>query len=42
MLASEDGQDIAAYANLVALVLILLMGAIRLVGADASNIFSQV
>jgi Flp pilus assembly pilin Flp len=42
ILLSEDGQDVAEYAILAALILIVMMATIRLIGANASNIFSQV
>jgi Flp pilus assembly pilin Flp len=38
----ESGQDIAEYAVLLAVILIIVVGSIRLIGASASNIFSQV
>jgi pilus assembly protein Flp/PilA len=41
-LRSEDGQGVAEYAILIALILIVMMATIRLIGANASNIFSQV
>jgi Flp pilus assembly pilin Flp len=42
ILLSEDGQDVAEYAVMIALVLIVMIATIRLIGANASNIFSQV
>ena len=42
ILLSEDGQDVAEYAVMIALILIVMMATIRLIGANASNIFSQV
>jgi Flp pilus assembly pilin Flp len=42
ILLSEDGQDVAEYVILAALILIVMMATIRLIGANASNIFSQV
>jgi Flp pilus assembly pilin Flp len=39
---SEDqGQDIAEYAVMLAVILVLVVGTIRLVGANANNAFSQ-
>ena len=39
---SEDqGQDIAEYAVMLALILVIVVGTIRLVGGKANNIFSQ-
>lgn len=38
----ESGQDIAEYAVMLAVILILVVGAIRLVGGSANAVFSQV
>jgi Flp pilus assembly pilin Flp len=40
--ADEDGQDIAEYAVMLAVILVLVVGTIRLVGSNANNAFSQV
>jgi len=40
--AQEDGQDIAEYAVMLAVILILVIGTIRLVGGNANNAFSAV
>jgi Flp pilus assembly pilin Flp len=37
----EDGQDIAEYAVMLAVILVLVVGAIRLIGSNANNVFSQ-
>ena len=40
---SEDqGQDIAEYAVMLAVILVLVVGPIRLVGTNANNVFSNV
>ena len=40
---SEDqGQDIAEYAVMLAVILVLVGGTIRLVGSNANNVFSSV
>ena len=40
---SEDqGQDIAEYAVMLAVILVLVVGTIRLVGSNANNAFSSV
>ena len=40
---SEDqGQDIAEYAVMLAVILVLVVGTIRLVGSNANNVFSAV
>jgi len=39
---SEDqGQDIAEYAVMLAVILVLVVGTIRLIGANANNVFSS-
>jgi Flp pilus assembly pilin Flp len=39
---SEDqGQDIAEYAVMLAVILVLVVGTIRLIGANANNAFSS-
>ncbi len=38
---SEDqGQDIAEYAVMLAVILVLVVGTIRLIGTNANNVFS--
>jgi Flp pilus assembly pilin Flp len=40
---SEDsGQDIAEYAVMLAVILVIVVGTIRLVGTNANNVFSSV
>ena len=36
----ESGQDIAEYAVLLAVILVIVVGTIRLVGSSANNTFS--
>jgi Flp pilus assembly pilin Flp len=38
----EDGQDIAEYAVMLAVILVIVVGTIRLIGSNANNVFSQV
>jgi Flp pilus assembly pilin Flp len=38
----EEGQDIAEYAVMVAVILIVVVGTIRLVGTNANTVFSNV
>jgi len=38
----DTGQDIAEYAVMLAVILVLVVGTIRLVGANANNAFSTV
>lgn len=37
-----DGQDIAEYAVMLAVILVIVLGAVQLIGSNASNIFSSV
>jgi Flp pilus assembly pilin Flp len=37
----DDGQDIAEYAVVLAVILVLVVGTIRLIGTNANNVFSQ-
>jgi Flp pilus assembly pilin Flp len=37
----DDGQDIAEYAVMLAVILVLVVGTIRLVGSNANNAFSS-
>jgi Flp pilus assembly pilin Flp len=39
---SDEGQDIAEYAVMLAVILVLVIGTIRLVGGNANNVFSGV
>jgi Flp pilus assembly pilin Flp len=38
----DRGQDIAEYAVMLAVILVLVIGTIRLVGGNANNAFSSV
>ncbi len=38
----DEGQDIAEYAVMLAVILVLVVGTIRLVGSNANNAFSNV
>ncbi len=38
----EQGQDIAEYAVMLAVILVLVIGTVRLVGGNANNAFSSV
>jgi Flp pilus assembly pilin Flp len=41
MWREEDGQDIAEYAVMLAVILVLVVGTIRLIGSNANNVFSN-
>lgn len=38
----DRGQDVAEYAVMLAVVLVIVVGTIRLIGANANNVFSSV
>jgi Flp pilus assembly pilin Flp len=40
--AEDEGQDIAEYAVMLAVILVIVVGTIRLVGSNANNVFSSV
>jgi Flp pilus assembly pilin Flp len=40
--SDDSGQDIAEYAVMLAVILVLVVGTIRLVGSNANNAFSSV
>ena len=42
ILTDDSGQDIAEYAEMLAVILVLVVGTIRLVGSNANNAFSSV
>jgi Flp pilus assembly pilin Flp len=39
---NEEGQDIAEYAVMLAVILVIVIGTIRLIGGNANNVFSSV
>jgi Flp pilus assembly pilin Flp len=40
--ADDSGQDIAEYAVMLAVILVLVVGTVRLIGSNANNAFSSV
>ena len=40
--SDEQGQDIAEYAVMLAVILVLVIGTVRLIGGGANNVFSSV
>jgi Flp pilus assembly pilin Flp len=38
---SDEGQDIAEYAVMLAVILVIVVGTIRLIGSNANNVFSN-
>jgi Flp pilus assembly pilin Flp len=39
---NDEGQDIAEYAVMLAVILVIVIGTVRLIGTNANNVFSQV
>ena len=39
---TDEGQDIAEYAVMLEVILVLVVGTVRIVGANANNAFSSV
>lgn len=42
LLRGEEGQDIAEYAVMLAVILVIVVGTIRLIGSNANTVFSNV
>jgi Flp pilus assembly pilin Flp len=42
LLTDEQGQDIAEYAVMLAVILVLVIGTVRLIGGNSNNAFSSV
>jgi Flp pilus assembly pilin Flp len=40
--SEESGQDVAEYAVMLAVILVIVIGTVRLIGGNANNVFSQV
>ena len=40
MWSEDEGQDIAEYAVMLAVILVLVVGTVRLIGSNANNAFS--
>ena len=40
--SDDEGQDIAEYAVMLAVILVIVVGTIRLIGSNANNVFSNV
>jgi len=41
-LQGEEGQDVAEYAVMLAVILAVVVGTIRMIGSGANNVFSSV
>ena len=42
LLSEDQGQDVAEYAVMLAVILVIVIGTVRLIGGNANNVFSQV
>jgi Flp pilus assembly pilin Flp len=40
--SNEEGQDVAEYSVMLAVILVIIVSAIRLIGTNAGTVFSQV
>jgi Flp pilus assembly pilin Flp len=40
--SQEEGQDIAEYAIMLAVILVIVVGTVRLIGSNANTVFSNV
>jgi Flp pilus assembly pilin Flp len=40
--SDERGQDVAEYAVMLAVILVIVVGTVRLIGSNANNVFSSV
>jgi Flp pilus assembly pilin Flp len=40
--SEEEGQDIAEYAVMLAVILVIVVGTVRLIGSNANTVFSNV
>jgi len=39
---NEEGQDVAEYSVMLAVILVIVVGTVRLIGSNAGNVFSSV
>lgn len=40
--SGENGQDIAEYSIMLAVILVIVVGTVRLIGSNANHVFSEV
>ncbi len=40
--SEQEGQDIAEYAVMLAVILVIVVGTVRLIGSNANTVFSSV
>ena len=39
---ADEGQDIAEYAVMLAVILVIALGTVRMIGSNANNVFSSI
>ena len=42
MWSNDEGQDIAEYSIMLAVILVIVVGTVRLIGTNANSVFSSV
>ena len=42
LVRQDEGQDIAEYAVMLAVILVIVVGTVRLIGSNANTVFSNV
>jgi Flp pilus assembly pilin Flp len=40
--SNDEGQDVAEYAVMLAVILVIVIGTVKLIGGKSNNVFSQV
>jgi Flp pilus assembly pilin Flp len=40
--SNEEGQDVAEYSIMLAVILVIVVGTVRLIGSNSGHVFSQV
>lgn len=40
--SDEEGQDIAEYSVMLAVILVIVVGTVKMIGSNANTVFSQV
>jgi Flp pilus assembly pilin Flp len=40
--SDQQGEDVAEYSIMLGVVLVIVLGTVRLIGANANNVFSQI
>jgi pilus assembly protein Flp/PilA len=40
--SDEEGQDVAEYSVMLAVILVIVVGTVKMIGSNANSVFSQV